>query len=217
MSTRSRIAFGLAAVALLIAGIISGTATPAEAATKYNITNATVTVSPVYYTPCVTTFRTPDVKVKYGKKVLTKNKDYTVLAGNYKMARGTTYRVTIGGKGAYYGVKTVPFSVQAKSLSSTSITHKVNTVTRNGRKYASIALYDRCYGKKDTLIKPEDYSCGNPMRWDASSKRWVAMSQVVYKKGTKYKIRVSGKFGGSNTVHYTGYRDVVFIANFSTI
>ena len=61
----------------------------------------------------------PNPTVKYGKATLKKNVHYTVSYGkNTNLGTGT---VTVNGKGAYTGSKTVKFKITARSISKTSV------------------------------------------------------------------------------------------------
>lgn len=71
---------------------------------------------------------TPDVTVTYQKKVLVKNKDYTVTYTNNRNAG--TAGITITGKGKYAGTKTVTFQIKGTGIAG-MVFEKIPDVTYN--------------------------------------------------------------------------------------
>ena len=103
----------------------------AEKAT--NVANATVTVGAAAYTGKA---RTPSVKVVLGGRTLKEGTDYTFAWSNNVKA-GKSAKVTVKGKGAYHGSKSVDFAISAAKNSVTvknkAVTKKLKASKKTGK------------------------------------------------------------------------------------
>ena len=119
---------------------------------KINISNCTITLSPTSFTYDGTA-KQPSVTVKYGSTTLTKDTDYTVSYSNNTNAGTAT--VTITGKGGYTGSTTKNFTINAKSISSATVTLSPTSYTYDGaEKKPSVTVKDGT----NTLTSGTDYS-----------------------------------------------------------
>ena len=132
-------------------GSTSKTFTITEPA-KVNISSCTITLSPTSYTYDGTA-KQPSITVKYGSTTLTKDIDYTVSYSNNTNAGTAT--VTITGKGDYTGSTTKNFTINAKSISSATVTLSPTFYTYDGtEKKPSVTVKD----DTKTLTSGTDYS-----------------------------------------------------------
>ncbi len=81
---------------------------------------------------------TPNVTVKYGKKVLVKNTDYTVAYS--KNVNSGTATITITGKGNYAGTKKITFGIKDRSISSATVTGLKSKTYTGSKQYQSLTL-----------------------------------------------------------------------------
>ncbi|MEE0283132.1 MAG: phage tail tip lysozyme [Lachnospiraceae bacterium] len=109
-----RVGFLLCAMLLLL-GVV-----PVQAAAKKNLAKANIKLGTTSYTYNGKK-RTPKVTVKYGKKTLKKNRDYTVSYRNNQYTGKAT--VQIKGKGSYQGTRKLSFTIRAGKM----ITVKLNS------------------------------------------------------------------------------------------
>lgn len=109
-----RVGFLLCAMLLLL-GVV-----PVQAAAKKNLAKANIKLETTSYTYNGKK-RTPKVTVKYGKKTLKKNRDYTVSYRNNQYTGKAT--VQIKGKGSYQGTRKLSFTIRAGKM----ITVKLNS------------------------------------------------------------------------------------------
>ena len=123
-----------------------------KGATAKSIANCTITLSTTtYYYNGVA--RTPSVTVKDGSKTLTKGTDFTVAYRNNKNAGTATAVIT--GTGNYTNSVNKSFTINARSLSATTITISPTSYTYDGTaKKPTVTVKD---GEK-TLVKGADYN-----------------------------------------------------------
>ncbi|MDO4460034.1 MAG: hypothetical protein Q4C42_08180 [Clostridia bacterium] len=93
-----------------------------------DIGSCTVTVASTTYTGSAVK---PSVAVKDGTTLLKNDTDYTLTFENNVNA-GSEAKVTITGKGKYYGTKTVKFTIRKKSIASFTATLSTNAYVYNG-------------------------------------------------------------------------------------
>lgn len=116
------------------------------------ISNCTISLATTSYTYDGTT-KKPSVTVKEGSKTLTSGTDYTVSYSNNTNAGTAT--VTITGKGNYIGTASKTFTINAKSISSTTVTLGTTSYTYDGTaKKPSVTVKD---GSK-ALTSGTDYT-----------------------------------------------------------
>ena len=96
----------------------------------------------------------PVVTVKYGNTKLKKGTDYNISYKNNTKAGTAT--ITITGKGNFSGTKTITFKINARSISSTTVSGVVNKTYTGSNQTQKITVK---YGKV-TLKSGTDYSVG---------------------------------------------------------
>ena len=143
---------GTATVIITGKGNYSGTASKIFTISAKSISSATVTLGTTSYTYDGTA-KKPSVTVKDGTTTLTNGTDYTVTYSN-NINVGTA-TVTITGKGNYTGTVSKTFTINAKSISSTTVTLGTTSYTYDGTaKKPSVTVKD---GSK-TLTSGTDYT-----------------------------------------------------------
>ena len=143
---------GTATVTITGKGNYSGTVTKTFTISAKSISSTTVTLGTTSYTYDGTA-KKPSVTVKDGTKTLTSGADYTVTYSNNTNAGTAT--VTITGKGNYKGTASKTFTINAKSISSTTVTLGATSYTYDGTaKKPSVTAKDG----STTLTNGTDYT-----------------------------------------------------------
>lgn len=173
---------GIVLFCMLCAGLASEPP-QAYAASASSLSSAKVSLTHSSYTYTGGTIN-PLPTVKYGKKTLKKGTDYTVSYGGGRKNVGK-YKVTVKGKGAYKGSKTVEFKITAASIGSASAsvpgTLTYSGVVQNPVPSASF--------KSVTLKGGTDYS----VRYDTAN---------INAGDHKLTLLGKGNFSGSKTVEF---------------
>ncbi len=81
---------------------------------------------------------TPGVTVKYGKKVLVKDTDYTISYS--KNVNSGTATITVTGKGNFAGTKKITFAIKDRSISSATIVGLKSKTYTGSKQYQSLTL-----------------------------------------------------------------------------
>ena len=150
---------------------------------KINISNCTITLGTTSYTYDGSA-KQPSVTVKYGSTTLIKDTDYTVTYSNNTNAGTAT--VTITGKGGYTGSTTKNFSINAKSISSATVTLSQTSYTYDGtEKKPTVTVKD---GSK-TLTSGTDYT--------------VAYSNNINAGTATVTVSGKGNYSGSKNADFT--------------
>ena len=127
---------GTASVTITGKGSYAGTKTLTFKIARRSISKLTYSkVSKYTYTGKAIT---PNVTVKYGKRVLTKNTDYTVAYS--KNVNSGTATITITGKGNFSGTKKITFSIKDRSISSATIVGLKSKTYTGSKQYQSLTL-----------------------------------------------------------------------------
>ena len=143
---------GTATVTVTGKGNYTGTASKTFTINAKSISSTSVTLGTTSYTYDGTA-KNPSVTVKDGSKTLTNGTDYTVTYSNNTNVGTAT--VTITGKGNYTGTASKTFTINAKSISSTTVTLGTTSYTYDGTaKKPSVTVKD---GSK-TLTSGTDYT-----------------------------------------------------------
>jgi hypothetical protein len=142
----------------------------------------------------------PKITVKFGGLTLTSGTDYTVAYGTNKIGKGT---ITISGKGAYTGVKTVNFTINHKKMTIKSAVSKKKSrsITVKWAKTSNVTRYEVQYklntAKKWKTVKVSSKSSGKVIKKLKENKKYQVRLRVCYTKaGTDYH----GAWSKSKTV-----------------
>ena len=137
-------------------GIYAGSVTKEFAITGQSLADATVTLSPASLTYPVTT--PPAVTVTCGR-TLVAGTDYTVSFAGLSAAGTAT--VTVTGCGAYFGSKSVDFTINRKSISDLSATVATPTVEYDGtKKTPAVTIAGLTPGKDFTVSYANNENAG---------------------------------------------------------
>ena len=124
----------------------------------------------------------PQVTVKYNGTTLTLNTDYTVSYSNNTNAG--TAKIVITGKGTYSGSKTVNFTINAKSISSATVSSIADQAYTGSAVKPAVTVTD---GSK-TLVSGTDYT--------------VSYSNNVNVGTAEATITGKGNYSGTKTVSF---------------
>lgn len=125
---------------------------------------------------------TPAVSVKWNKKTLKKNKDYTIVYENNRNAAGVedadAPKVVVSGIGNYTGVFTQSFAIAPKQIAESSISVQIAFHKQENNSAAENRL--RVLVGKTELVKKGEQDNEDKGQYEA----------VLYKAGTKTEVKL---------------------------
>lgn len=158
------------------------------------ISNCTISLATTLYTYDGTA-KKPSVTVKDGSKTLTNGTDYTVSYSNNTNTGTAT--VTITGKGNYTGTASKTFTINSKSISSTSVTLGTTSYTYDGTaKKPSVTVKD---GTK-TLTSGTDYTVSYSNNTNAGTATVTITGKGNYTRTVSKTFTINAKSLSSTTV-----------------
>ena len=148
----SNIELGTATITITGIGSYEGTATKTFVICQINIKDASISGLNEHYDYTGSAI-TPEITVTIGETVLVKDTDYTITYSS-NTAKGTA-TITLTGTGNYEGTKTVTFIIDAKDLSTATITG-----VNDSYPYTGSAITPAITVTLDglTLVKDTDYT-----------------------------------------------------------
>ena len=185
---------GTATATITGKGNYTGTASKTFTINAKSISSTSVTLGTTSYTYDGTA-KKPSVTVKDGTTTLTNGTDYTVSYSNNTNTGTAT--VTITGKGNYSGTASKTFKINAKSISSTTVTLGTTSYTYDGTaKKPSVTVKD---GSK-TLTNGTDYTVSYSNNTNAGTATAIITGKSNYTGTVSKTFIINAKSLSSTTV-----------------